>query len=161
MIHNISLVHVLLVLAALACIGLVVREMLWPHVTQGWLFAPGMAAAVVAGGLFLIQVVAGRPLWPFAAAAAIGLLIGLVRGLTIPLTHDSYHTVALISRRASMVLVAVGVLVGICVGLEIFGAFDSPLHEEVRLWAALSAVVCAVAMLVRALALAIRITNRA
>ena len=160
MVHNITLVHVLLALAAAACIALVVRELRQPQVSQWWLFAPSLPALVVALGLFLIQVAAGRPLWPFLAAAAVGVTIGLTRGLTIPLAHDLYRPLALVSRNAGLLLLAVGLGVGLCVALEIFGAFDSPLHEKVRFWAALSAVVCAVAMLVRAFALMIRLHRR-
>jgi len=44
---------------------------------------------------------------------------------------------------------------GVC--LEVIGAYNSPSLEKLRLWAALSAVVCAVAMLVRALVLTVRL----
>jgi hypothetical protein len=50
--------------------------------------------------------------------------------------------------------------VGVCAALEIIGAYTSPALEKVRLWAALSAVVCAVAMLARALVLTIKLRQQ-
>jgi hypothetical protein len=47
MVHNLSLVHVLLALGAAATIYLVVRELRGIHVSQSALFAPGMAALFV------------------------------------------------------------------------------------------------------------------
>lgn len=157
MIHNLSLVHVLLALGAAACIYLVVRELRRTYISQWRLFAPGTAALFVAVGLFLIQIGAGRPLWAFGAAAVIGLVIGSARGMMIGLQHDLYRPQVIISRPAKLALLAVAVGVGICTVLEIIGAFASPALEKVRYWAALSAVVCAVAMLARALVLTIRL----
>jgi hypothetical protein len=157
LIHNLSLVHLLLALAAAACIYLVVRELRRTYISQWRLFAPGIAALLVALGLLLIQISAGQPRWAFAAAAATGLLIGLVRGLMIVLQHDLYRPVVAISRDATLIFLAVAVGVGVCVVLEIVGAYNSPSLEKLRLWAALSAVVCAPAMLMRALVLTIRL----
>jgi hypothetical protein len=157
MIHNLSLVHLLLVLGAAATIYLVARELRGDYVSEWGLFAPGMAALFVAAGLFLIQIGAGQPRWAFATAAAIGLGIGVARGMTIGIQHDLYRPVVMISRNAKLVLLAVGIGVGTCVALEIGGAYASPDYEKVRLWAALSAVVCAVAMLGRALVLSIKL----
>ena len=153
MVHNLSLVHLLLALGAAATIYLVARELRGAYVSEWALFAPGTAALFVAAGLFLIQIGAGQPSWAFAAAAAIGLVIGLVRGMMIGVQHDHYRPVVMISRDAKLVFLAVGIGVGVCAALEIVGAYTSPTFEKVRLWAALSAVVCAVAMLARALVL--------
>ena len=160
MVHNLSLVHLLLALGAGGTIYLVVRELRGIDVTEWGLFAPGTAALLVAAGLFLIQIGAGQPRWAFAAAAAIGLVIGLVRGMTIGVRHDHYRPVVTISRDAKLVFLAVGIGVGGCAALEIIGAYTSPALETVRLWAALSAVVCAVAMLARALVLTIKLRQR-
>jgi hypothetical protein len=157
LIHNLSLVHLLLAAAAAACIYLVVRELRRTYLSQWRLFAPGAAALLVAAGLLLIQISAGQPRWAFAAAAAIGVLIGLARGLMIGLQHDHYRPVVAISRDATLIFLAVAVGVGVCVVLEIIGAYHSPSLEKLRLWAALSAVVCAVAMLVRAAVLTARL----
>lgn len=157
MVHNLSLVHVLLVLAAAACIYLVVREFRRLYVSQWRLFAPGLAASLVAGGLFLIQIAAGQPRWAFAIAAGVGLLVGVARGLMIDLQHDLYRPAVIISRDAKLVFLAVAIGVGVCVGLEVAGAYNAPDMEPLRLWAALSAVVCAIAMLARALVLTIRL----
>ena len=160
MVHNLSLVHVLLALGAAATIYLVARELRGAYVSEWALFAPGTAALFVAAGLFLIQIGAGQPRWAFAAAAAIGLAIGLVRGMMIGVRHDHYRPVVMISRDAKLVFLAVGVGVGVCASLEIIGAYTSPGLEKVRLWAALSAVVCAVAMLGRALMLTIKLRQQ-
>ena len=75
----------------------------------------------------------------------------------IGLQHDHYRPVVAISRDATLNFLAVAVGVGVCVVLEIIGAYHSPSLEKLRLWAALSAVVCAVAMLVRAAVLTARL----
>lgn len=157
MVHGLSLVHVLLVLGAVACIYLVVRELRRTYVSQWRLFAPGLAGLFVAGGLFLMQIVAGQPRWAFAAAAGVGLATGVARGLTISLGHDLYHPRIIVSHFAKLTLLGVSLGIGLCVVLEIIGAFSSPGLEKVRLWAALSAMVCAVAMLGRALVLTVRL----
>jgi hypothetical protein len=156
MVHNLSLVHLLLALGAAATIYLVARELRGAYVSGWGLFAPGAAALFVAAGLFLIQIGAGQPRWAFAAAA----VIGAVRGMMIGVRHDHYRPVVMISRDAKLVFLAVGIGVGICAVLEIVGAYTSPAVEKVRLWAALSAVVCAVAMLARASVLTIKLRQQ-
>ena len=160
MVHNLSLVHVLLALGAAATIYLVVRELRGVYVSEWALFAPGTAALFVTAGLFLIQIGAGQPRWAFAIAAAIGLVVGVERGMMISVRHDHYRAVVMISRDAKLVFLAVGIGVGVCAALEIIGAYTSPGLEKVRLWAALSAVVCAVAMLARALVLTIKLRQQ-
>ena len=157
MIHNLSLVHVLLALAAATTIYLVVRELRRTYVSQLRLFAPGAAAMFVALVLLLTQIGAGEPRWPFIVAGVIGLAIGIVRGMMIGVRHSLYQPEVLISRAAKLTLVAVSVGVGVCAALEIIGAYSSPAMEKVRLWAALSAMVCAVAMLARASVLVIKL----
>jgi hypothetical protein len=159
-VHNLSLVQVLLALGAAATIYLVVRELRGAYVSEWALFAPGTAALFVAAGLFLIQIGAGQPRWAFAAAATIGLAIGIGRGMMIAVRHDHYRPVVMISRDAKLVFLAVGLGVGVCAALEIVGAYTSPAIEKVRLWAALCAVVCAVAMLARALVLTIKLRQQ-
>jgi hypothetical protein len=159
-VHNLSLVQVLLALGAAATIYLVVRELRGAYVSEWALFAPGTAALFVAAGLFLIQIGAGQPRWAFAVAATIGLVIGIVRGMMIGVRHDHYRPVVMISRDAKLVFLAVGAGVAVCATLEIVGAYTSPALDKVRLWAALSAVVCAVAMLARALVLTIKLRQQ-
>lgn len=161
MFHNLSLVHLLLALGAAATIYLVVREMRRSYISEWRLFAPGVAALFVASGLFLIQIGAGQPRLAFAAAAITGLVIGVARGMMIAVRHDHYQPVVMISRDAKLIFLAVAVGVGVCAALEIIGAYASPGLEKVRFWAALSAVVCAVAMLARALVLTIKLRRLA
>ena len=155
MVEKLSVIHLLLVLGAAACIYLVVRELRRPYVSQWRLFAPGAAALFVAAEMFLIQVAAGQPRWYFLVAAGIGLVVGGVRALTIGLKHDLYRPQVMISQPAKQVLLLVGLGVGLCVVLDIVGTLAK--FPDLRLWATLSAVVCAAAMLMRALVLTVRL----
>ena len=130
------------------------------YVSEWALFAPGTAALFVAAGLFLIQIGAGQPRWAFAVAAAIGLVIGAVRGMMIGVRHDHYRPVVMISRDAKLVFLAVGIGVVVCAALEITRRLHRAQAAEVRLWAGLCAVVCAVAMLARALVLTIKLRQQ-
>ena len=155
MVEKLSVIHLLLVIAGAACVYLVIRELRRPYVSQWRLFAPGTAALFVAAEMFLIQVAAGQPRWPFLAAAGIGLVVGGVRAMTIGLKHDLYRPQVMISQPAKQVLLLVGLAVGLCVVLEIAGTLTR--QPSLRLWASLSAVVCAAAMLMRALVLTLRL----
>jgi hypothetical protein len=155
--HNLSLVHALLALAAAASIYLVIRELRRTYVSQWRLFAPGAMALVAATGLMLLQLGNGQARWPFAVAFVAGAIIGLVRGMMIDVHHDLYKPQIIISRTARISFLCVALAVGGCVAAEIAGAFAAPALNKVRLWAALIAVVCAVAMICRALMLTIRL----
>lgn len=161
MFHNLTIVHALLALAAAATVFFVVQELREASVSQWWLFAPGSFAFLAATGLVLIQIGAGQGRWPFAVAAAAGLAIGGVRGLTIGVQHDAYQPHVIISRAARISFLCVGLGVAACVAAEIAGALVSPALEKLRFWAAWSATVCAVAMLARALVLTIRLHRHA
>lgn len=158
MVEKLSVIHLLLVLGAAACIYLVIRELRRTYVSQWRLFAPGAAALFVAAEMFLIQVAAGQPRWMFVAAAGVGIAIGGLRAMTIALKYDLYRPQVMISPRAKQVLLLVGIGVGVCAGLEIVGLATR--HPALRLWAALSAVVCALAMLTRASVLTLRLRLR-
>lgn len=160
-IHNLTLVHALLALAAAATVYFVVRELREASVSQWRLLAPGAAALFAATGLLLIQIGAGQGRWPFVVATAAGAVIGGVRGLTIGLQHDAYQPHIVISRAARITFLCVGLGVAACVAAEIVGAFLSPALDKLRFWAAWSAVVCAVAMLARALVLMVRLHRHA
>ena len=156
-----SLVHALLVLAAAASIYLVVRELRRTYVSQWRLFAPGAMAMVAATGLMLLQVGGGQARWPFAVAMVAGAVIGIVRGMMLEVHHDLYHPQIIISRTARISLLLVALVVGACVAVEIAGAFAGRALDKIRYWAALTAVVGAVAMLGRALMLTIRLHRHA
>ena len=158
MIEKLSVLHLLLVIAAAACVYLVIRELRRDYVSQWRLFAPGAAALFVAAEMFLIQVASGQPRWPFLVAIVVGLVIGSVRALTIGLKHDLYRPQVMISKPAKQVLLLVGIGVAVCVALEIVGILARLPH--LRLWASLSAMVCAAAMLGRALVLTLRLRRR-
>ena len=155
MVEKLSVLHLLLVIAGAACIYLVIRELHRDYVSQWRLFAPGAAASFVASEMFLIQVAAGQPRWPFLVAMVVGLAVGCGRALTIALKHDLYRPQIMISKPAKQVLLLVGIGVAVCVLLEIVGTLARFPH--LRLWATLSAIVCAAAMLARALVLTLRL----
>ena len=157
MVEKLSVIHLLLVIAAAACIYLVIRELRRTYVSQWRLFASGTAALFVAAEMFLIQVAMGQPRWPFLAAVGVGLVVGGVRAMTISLKHDLYRPQVMISQPAKQVLLLVAIGVGVCVGLEIAGTITH--HPHLRLWATLSAIVCAAAMLARALVLTLRLRS--
>ena len=158
MVEKLSVIHLLLVIAAAACVYFVIRELRRSYVSQWRLFAPGAAALFVATEMFLIQVTAGQPRWPFLVALLLGLAVGGARGMMIDLKHDLYRPQVMISQPAKQVLLLVGLGVGLCVVLEIIGT--AARFDALRLWAALSAMVCAAAMLMRALVLTLRLRHR-
>jgi hypothetical protein len=66
----------------------------------------------------------------------------------------------MISRDAKLVFLAVGIGVGVCTALEIVGATRVRPSRRSACGPALSAVVCAVAMLARALVLTVKLRQQ-
>lgn len=156
-IHNVSLVHVLLAAAAAGSVYLAWREVRRRYISQWRLFAPPAFAMAAALGMILTQIGEHVPAWQFAAALGAGTAIGLLRGFTIRIEHDMYRPTLNIAHTAKLVLLWVSFAVAAAVAVEIVGAFVGPGLDQVRLWAALIASVCASAMLSRAVALTIRL----
>lgn len=157
MIHNLTLVHLLLAVAAAGCIYLALREVRRRYVSQWRLFAPASLALFIALAMTLAQLVAGQPRWTFGVALAAGVTLGGIRGFRIGITHDLYRPQVNVSYPAKLVLLAVAISIGAATAVEIVGAYVKPALEMPRYWAALVATLCAGAMLARAAVLTFRL----
>ncbi len=158
MIHNLTLVHLLLALAAGSCIYLSVREVRRRYISTWRLFAPAFLALFVGVILSLLQLADHQPPWMFGTAVAAGFVIGGVRGMTIGIQHDMYRPRVNLTHAAKLLLLWVAIVVGAAVVVESLGAFvGSPELEIFRFLAALVAMLCAGAILGRALLLTIRL----
>ena len=160
MIHNLSLVHLLLAAAAGGCIYLALREVRRRYISQWRLFAPASLALFIALEMSLIQIGARNPPWTLGAAFLAGLAVGAARGFMIDIQHDMYRPRVNVSRAAKLVLLGVAIVAGAAAAVEIAGAFASPAFETARYWAALVGNACAGAMLARAAVLTIRLHRR-
>lgn len=158
MIHNLTLVHLLLVLAAGSCIYLSLREVRRRYISTWRLFAPALLALFVGIVLSLLQLADHLPPWMFGTALGVGFAIGGLRGMTIGIQHDMYRPRVNISHAARLLLLWVAIVVGATVAVECVGAFlGYPELDPARFLAALVAMVCAGAILGRALLLTIRL----
>ena len=158
MIHNLTLVHLLLAAAAGGCIYLSLREVRRRYISTWRLFAPAFLALFVGSVLSVLQFAEQQPPWIFGAALAAGFLIGGARGMTIGIQHDMYRPQVNLTQAAKLLLLWVAVVVGVAVVVEAIGAFfDRPELEIFRLWAALVAMISAGEMMGRALLLTIRL----
>jgi hypothetical protein len=157
-IHNLTLVHLLMVASAGGCIYLSLREVRRRYLSTWRLFAPAFLALFVGVVLSLLQFAERQPPWPFGLALVAGFMIGGARGMTIGIQHDMYRPRVNLSHAAKLLLLWVAIIVGLAVLVECLGAFfGTPTLEVFRLLAALIAMVCGGAMLGRALLLAIRL----
>ena len=158
MIHNLTLVHLLLVGAAGSCIYLSLREVRRRYISIWRLFAPAYFALFVGIVLSLLQFAERQPPWLFGAALAGGFVVGAVRGMTIGIQHDMYRPQVNLTHAAKLLLLWVAIVVGATVAVECLGAFFAlPDLEIFRLGAALVAMLCGGAMLGRSLLLTIRL----
>lgn len=158
MVHNLTLVHLLLATAAGGCIYLSLREVRRRYISTWRLFAPAFLALFVGVVLSLLQFAERQPPWIFGAAFAAGFVIGGMRGVRIGIQHDMYRPRVNLSHAAKLLLLWVAIVVGAAVVVECLGAFfNTPALEVFRLLAALIAMLCGGAMLGRALLLTIRL----
>ena len=158
MIHNLTLVHLLLALAAGGCIYLSLREVRRRYLSTWRLFAPAFMALFVGGILSLLQLAEHQPAWMFGTALGIGFVIGAIRGMMIGIQHDMYRPRVDLSHAAKLLLLWVAITVGATVVVECMGAFFGfPEFDLFRFLAALVAMLCAGAMLGRAFLLTIRL----
>lgn len=158
MIHNLTLVHLLLVLAAGSCIYLSLREVRRRYISTWRLFAPAFLALFVGSILSLLQLAEHRPLWMFGTAVGSGFAVGALRGMTIGIEHDMYRPRVNITHAAKMLLLWVAIVLGATVLVECVGAFFGyPAFEIFQYTGALVAMFCAGAILGRALLLTIRL----
>ncbi|KAF0099699.1 MAG: hypothetical protein FD144_3719 [Rhodospirillaceae bacterium] len=158
MVHNLTLVHLLLVGAAAGCIYLSLREVRRRYISTWRLFAPAFLALFAGTILSLLQFAEHQPPWLFGAALAAGFVVGAIRGVMIGIRHDMYRPQVNLTHAAKLLLLWVSIVVGAAVAVECAGAFlANPDLEIFRLGAALVAMLCGGAMLGRALLLTIRL----
>ena len=158
MIHNLTLVHLLLAVAAAGCIYLSLCEVRRRYISTWRLFAPAFLALFAGIILSLLQFAERQPPWLFGAALAAGFVVGAARGTMIGIRHDMYRPQVDLTHAAKLLLLWVSIVVGAAVAVECLGAFlDSPDLEIFRLGAAIVAMFCGSAMLGRALLLTIRL----
>lgn len=149
-----NLLHLVLMVCALAGVALAARELRYRPLHRRRLIAPVFAAAAGMALFFLLKIGTGHPPWTFGIALAAGLAAGVVRGTTLRLQVDHmFGTVRLSSARGSF-LVALG-MVG-AVLLEVVGAFAGPAGEQFRLMAPEIAALCAGVLIGRWIAIQIR-----
>lgn len=158
MIHNLTLVHLLLVGAAGGCIYLSLREVRRRYISTWRLFAPAFLALFAGTILSLLQFAEHQPPWLFGAALVAGFVVGAIRGMMIGIRHDMYRPQVNLTHAAKLLLLWVAIAVGAAVAMECVAAFLArPELEIFRLGAALLAMLCGSAMLGRALLLTIRL----
>jgi len=157
-IHNLTLVHLLLVGAAGGCIYLSLREVRRRYISTWRLFAPAVLALFAGGILSLLQLAERQPPWLFGAALATGFVVGAAHGMMIGIKHDMYRPQVNLTQAAKLLLLWVAIVVGAAVAVECLCAFLArPDLKIFRLGAALVAMFCGGAMLGRALLLTIRL----
>ncbi len=158
MIHNLTLVHLLLVGAAGGCIYLSLREVRRRYISTWRLFAPAFLALFAGTILSLLQFAEHQPPWLFGAALAAGIVVGAARGMMIGIRHDMYRPQVNLTDAAKLLLVWVAIVVGAAVAVECVAAFLASAELEIfRLGAAIVAMFCGSAMLGRATLLTIRL----
>ena len=158
MIAKLTLLHILLAVAATGGVYLAWREVRRVYISQWRLLVPPAVGLVVALGLALIQIrAAQQPSWAFPVALLLGLGAGWVRGNMMHFEHDLYRPRVVMSPVARFGLLAVALVVAAATGLDILATRTVPALEPVRYGAALVAMVCAAAMLGRAIALSVQL----
>jgi len=157
MIYNLTLVHLLLALGAGSCVYFALREIRRRYVSIWRLFVPAALATAVAGGMFLLQVIAHQPPWAFEAAVVAGLAIGMLRGFTTVLRIDLYMSMLQERSAAKRALLWVPIVLAVAVATEIVSTIFTPVLENLQFGAALVATCCAGMLVGRALVLSIRL----
>lgn len=143
MIFKLNILHILLVLGAVGCAYLALREVRRQYVSVWRLFVPPLLSCAVAFGLVLIQLAADKPTWQFGVALLGGLALGIARGLTMQVQIDAYRPRFQARPATKRVLLWVSLVLVLCVAVDITGAVQSPRLDSVRHVAALIATICA------------------
>lgn len=157
MIFHLNLLHLVLVLGAMAAAHLALREIRGRSMRPWRLFALPAVAIGLALVLVLFQLAARQPAWWFGAAFAASIAAGAVRGATMLLKVDqNFRLLRPTSRRA---LFWVTLAIPIAVGFEIGGALAGPDGTLWRLAGTLAMVLCAGLLTGRTAALAFRLLN--
>jgi hypothetical protein len=149
-----NLLHIVLLGFAVMCAYFTLGEMNHRSLRRPRLFAPVLFAAACALVFLLFHLGAKQPQWVFGAVFVGGLVIGTVRGFTLPLQIDHMFARVRLPRARGSFLVALA-LVG-AVLLEIGGAFAGASGTPFRLVAPEIAAGCAGMLTGRAVAIAMR-----
>jgi len=156
-IFHLNLLHLVLVLGAMAAVHLALREIRGRSMRPWRLFALPAVAVGLAMILVLFQLAARQPAWWFGAAFALSVAAGAVRGATMLLKVDqNFRLLRPTSRRA---LFWVTLAIPIAVGFEIGGTLAGPDGAPWRLAGTLTMVPCAGLLAGRSAALAFRLLN--
>lgn len=157
MIFHLNLLHLVLVIGAMAAVHLALREIRGRSVRPWRLFALPAVALILAMILVLFQLAARQPSWWFGAVFAAGAAVGAVRGATMILKVDqNLRLLRPTSRRA---LFWVTLAIPIAIGVEIGGAMVGADGVQLRLAAAFTMSLCAGLLAGRAVALAARLQS--
>ena len=155
MFYNLNLLHLVIVLGALACVHLARREVRGRPMSRGRLFMLPLLATLLTLILLLFHLAHGHPLWTYGAAFGAGVAGGALRGATMKLQVDQTWLLMRPSGRSALVWVTVAL--AIAIGLEIGGSIAGPEENAWRYFGAEGAAVCAGLLLGRACAFAARL----
>ena len=108
-----NLLHIVLLGFAVTCAYFTLGEMNHRSLRRPRLFAPVLFAAACALVFLLFHLGAKQPQWVFGAVLVGGLVIGTVRGFTLPLQIDHMFARVRLPRARGSFLVALA-LVGAC-----------------------------------------------
>lgn len=155
MIFHLNLLHLVLVLGAMAAVHLALREIRGRAMRPWRLFALPAVAVGLAMILVLFQLAARQPAWWFGATFAVAATVGAARGATMLLQVDqNFRLLRPTSRRA---LFWVTLAIPVATGFEIGGALAGSPGDPWRLVGALAMVLCAGLLAGRTAALAFRL----
>lgn len=149
-----NLLHLLLLILALPCARYALSEMRHRPLPRGRLAAPALLAMGCALVFLLFHVGSQRPPWMFGAALAVGLAIGVLRGLTLQLQVDHMFDRVRLPRARASFLVAMVLVAAVL--LDIVGALLGSKGLFLRVVAPEIAAACAGMLTGRALAIALR-----
>jgi hypothetical protein len=161
MLFHLNLLHLVLVLGAVAAVSFALREIRGRTLRRRHLFLLPAVATLMALILVLFALAAKQPPWMLGIPFALGLAAGAVRGATMKLEVDqNWHLVRPTGRRA---LFWVAMAIPAAAVLEIGGAMGStmvgPPAALVRLAGAGLGLLCAGLLVGRAAVLVIRLVQ--
>jgi hypothetical protein len=159
-ISKLTLLHIVLAVMASGGVYLAWREVRRVYVSQWRLLVPPALGLGVALGLALIQIrTAQQPGWTFVVALLVGLGAGWMRGNMMRFDHDLYRPKLVMSPVGRFGLLGTALVVAAATAVDILATRSMPALEPVRYGAALVAMVCAAAMLGRAISLAAQLNR--
>lgn len=149
-----NVLHVFLLVFALACARFTLSELRHRSLTRSRLIAPAALALVCALVFLFFQAGTHRPPWLLAAALIGGLALGALRGFTMRLEVDHMYERARLPRARGSFMVALALVLAVLI--EIGGAFVGPAAVPFRLAAPEIAAACAGILTGRVFAIILR-----